>query len=95
MKRKTSQISLRLDPELFDAIDRARGQVPRERWVRELVIAAVALSDTPVPNLATGRPERLPAAPHRPVLPTASQSPSLERFRQAQKSGRPPKGGKS
>lgn len=56
MERKTSQISLRLDPELFDAIDRARGQVPRERWVRELVIAAVALPEGPVPQVPSVGP---------------------------------------
>jgi hypothetical protein len=29
------QVALRLDDELAAAIDKARGEVPRERWIRE------------------------------------------------------------
>jgi hypothetical protein len=31
------QITLRIDDELFEKIERARGQVPRERWLRRTI----------------------------------------------------------
>lgn len=34
------QVSLRLDDELHAAIERARGDVPRERWMRGALLAA-------------------------------------------------------
>lgn len=74
------QISLRLAPELLAAIDTARGDVPRERWVRGVLEAAVR-DETPRPSPA-GREAKTevattPARPaatspqgaSRPVLP--------------------------
>lgn len=44
------QISLRLDDELAAAVELARGKQPREAWIRDLLIAAVAHPDTPAPG---------------------------------------------
>jgi hypothetical protein len=34
------QISVRVDDELREAIDKARGQIPREAWMRTVLAAA-------------------------------------------------------
>lgn len=98
MERKTTQISLRLDPELFEAIDRARGQVPRERWVRELVIAAVALPDGPMPSAprpsdayieADNRDIRAAAIPPSPSSKRVVDMSRQERLNKAKQKGKP------
>lgn len=33
----TKGVALRLPEEMFERVDAARGQVPRERWIREAV----------------------------------------------------------
>jgi hypothetical protein len=38
------QISLRLPEELLELIDGARGAVPRERWLRSVISAEVAMA---------------------------------------------------
>jgi hypothetical protein len=43
------QINLRLDDETLDAVDRARGKVPRQKWIEEAV------------DLKLGRGTRKPA----------------------------------
>jgi hypothetical protein len=39
------QVALRLDDDLAAAIDKARGEVPRERWIRERSRDATTLKD--------------------------------------------------
>jgi hypothetical protein len=38
------QISLRMPEELLELIDGARGQVPRQRWLRSVISAEVAMA---------------------------------------------------
>ena len=40
------QISVRVDDELREAIDKARGQIPREAWMRTVLAAATEVPDT-------------------------------------------------
>lgn len=73
------QVSLRLDDELHAAIERARGDVPRERWIRGALIAA-----------ATGEP----GSPARgaKVKPVASRFERVHHPRCACPMCKPPKG---
>jgi hypothetical protein len=41
------RISFRCDERLFEAVDKARGRIPRETFVRDLVRAAVAPEPVP------------------------------------------------
>lgn len=68
------QVSLRLAPELAAAIDAARGDVPRERWIRGVLEATVRGSSA---GRGAGSDVARPVSPRR-----GSVSPSLERFRE-------------
>lgn len=65
-----------LPAELVRAVDGARGDVPRSKWVRRALEAA--LGDTPVPSPETGRSEsrgreaELDAVRERPAARAAS-----------------------
>jgi hypothetical protein len=57
------QVALRLDDELAAAIDKARGEVPRERWIRERAAdAALDIDlgpDFPLSEVARRRREEI------------------------------------
>jgi len=92
------QFAVRVDDELADRIDAARGDVPRQRWMLRAFEAALG-PDVVARALDDGRIAAEDAPGFREMLraePSAAQplrrgspSPSLERF-----AGPRPKGGK-
>jgi hypothetical protein len=65
------QISLRLPEELLELIDGARGAVPRERWLRSVISAEVAMAPRKVAEPrkvidTTLQPGQISLAPSRP-----------------------------
>jgi hypothetical protein len=44
---QTTQVNLRLDPELLAEIDIARGDVPRNRWILRAIEAALGVAASP------------------------------------------------
>jgi hypothetical protein len=79
------QISLRLDEELLAAINEARGQTPRETWIRDVLIAAVALPEATSVSAQYGAAVHA----HRPIPSVRGHHPRCDC-----PVCRPPKGGK-
>lgn len=44
MTRKT--VNLRLDPDLLTRIDEACGEIPRERWIRRVIVRQLDSTET-------------------------------------------------
>lgn len=86
------QIAVRVDDDLHAAIEAARGEIPRERWMRAALTAAASGASPMPPKPPTGRVMALDgdrvvvSAP----IQRGSPSPSLARFA----GGVPKKGGK-
>lgn len=67
------QYAVRVEDELGDRIDAARGpDVPRNRWIRRAIEAALAVAEAgEVLAPAKGSPDRSMAEPHRGPMPVA------------------------
>lgn len=74
------QVALRLDDELAAAIDRARGDIPRERWIRGALEAALEGRTDEAKAYEVARAERDVLAAQRPLAPLGSPSSSLANF---------------
>jgi hypothetical protein len=70
------QIALRLSDELAAAIDSRRGQVPRERWIRERLAEVVVVRAVASP---------VEQADRSVVAPVRSVSPAMERMREIER----------
>ncbi len=57
MAGNTKGVALRLAVELFDRVEVARGEIPRERWIREAIEQRLD-NRGPIPGVAR--------APHQP-----------------------------
>jgi hypothetical protein len=65
----------RVPKVLAERIDRERGQVPFERWVREALEQALERSDV----ASEQKPSQAPVAPVRPSSPAPARAPEPER----------------
>lgn len=75
------QINLRLDEDDLTAIDRERGLVPREAWLRQLIEYGRLMASSQQPHFAPKGPTKAV-----PIAPGSVLEPSLNRadaFRQA------------
>jgi hypothetical protein len=66
------QYAVRVEDDLGDLIDAARGDVPRNRWIVRAIEAALAAAEEhEVLAPAKGSPDRSMAEPHRGPMPVA------------------------
>lgn len=86
-------VMVRIPDDLRDLIDAVRGDVPRERWIRRTLEAALSSSETPeeaLNRIAQSSPEELGMSRSQArmnAVQRGSASPSLERFSKAQRKG--------
>lgn len=72
-------LNVRIPDDLRDLIDAVRGDVPRERWIRRTLEAALSSSETPEPPREEG-----PRRSDGTVIPRNARAAYAERKRQAE-----------
>lgn len=77
------QVALRLDDELAALIDQAAGQVPRERWIKNTLRAALGASSDPMPSTSCAQSLSYVAPPPTPRIDAASLAARQARLNQA------------
>jgi hypothetical protein len=84
MSERTARLSFRCTPELQQRVDAVRGQVPRERWLREATERAVAhIERAARGQIIVGGAVHNGSPPHSPsVLVEGSFESRDQRYRQ-------------